>query len=68
MIMDQDNAFIYTLINYIFKMIGIKNKAVAPYNPQSLQVELGIKSLASILTRHLTDERQYWSKYLPFVV
>ena len=38
---------------------------VAPFNHQSLQAEHGIKSLTSILTKHLTEQGQMWPKYLP---
>ena len=48
-IIDQDSAFMSTLMNYLFKMLNIKIKAVALYNLQSLQAEHGIKSLAMIL-------------------
>ena len=41
-IMDQGSAFMLTLMNYLFKMLGIKIKMVAPYTYQSLQVEHGI--------------------------
>ena len=54
MIMDQDNAFMSTLMNCLFKRLGIKIKTVGPYNHQSLQAEHGIKSLSNILTKHLT--------------
>ena len=64
-IMDQDSAFMLTLMNYVFKKLDIKIKTVAPYNHQSLQVEHGIKSLSNILTKHLTDHKQMWPKYLP---
>ena len=64
-IMDQDNAFMLTLMNYLFRNLDIKIKMVAPYNHQSLQVEHGIKSLSNILTKHLTDHGQMWFKYLP---
>ena len=54
--MDQDSAFISTLMNYLFKRLGIKIKTVGPYNLQSLQVEHEIKSLSTILTKHLTGQ------------
>ena len=38
---------------------------MSPYNHQSLQAEHGIKSLSSILTKHLTEQGQMWHKYLP---
>ena len=38
---------------------------MAPYNHQSLQIGHGIKSLSTILTKHLTNLGQIWTKYLP---
>ena len=35
-ILDQDSAFMSTLMNYLFKRLGIKIKTVGPYNHQSL--------------------------------
>ena len=64
-IMDQYSTFISALMNYLFRKFGIKVKTVAPYNNQSLQTEHGIKSLSSILTKHLTEQGQMWHKYLP---
>ena len=42
-------------MNYLFKKFDIKIKTVAPYNHQSLQAEHDIKSLSTILTKHLRD-------------
>ena len=53
-IMDPDNAFMSSLMSYLFKKLGIKIKTMAPYNHQSLQTEHGIKSLSNILPKHLT--------------
>ena len=64
--MDQDSAFMSSLMNYLFNKFEIKVKTVAPYNHQSLQVEHGIKSLSNILKKHLTEKGQMWHKYLPF--
>ena len=63
-IMDQDSAFMSSLMNYLFSKFNIKIKMVAPYNHQSLQAEHGIKSLSTILTKHLTNLGQMWPKYL----
>ena len=63
--MDDDSAFMSTLMNYLFRKFGINVKTVAPYNRPSLQAEHGIKSLPSILTKHLTEQGQMWHKYLP---
>ena len=57
-IMDQDSAFMSMLMNYLFKKLNIKIKTVAPYSYQSLQVEQGIKSLLTILTKNLTEQVQ----------
>ena len=65
MIMDQDSAFMFTLMTYLFRRLNIKIKAVAPYNHQSLQAEHGIKSLPTILTKHLTEQGQMWPNCLP---
>ena len=64
MIMDQDSTFMSSLMNYLFSKFNIKIKMVAPYNHQSLQAEHGIKSLSTILTKHLTNLGQMWPKYL----
>ena len=63
-IMDQDSAFMSSLMTYLFHKFNIKIKTVAPYNHQSLQAEHGIKSLICILTKHLTNLGQMWTKYL----
>ena len=59
-IMDQDSAFMSSLMIYLLHKFNIKIKTVAPYNHQSLQAEHGIKSLSCILTRHLTNLGQMW--------
>ena len=53
-----------SLMNYLFSKFNIKIKVVALYNHQSLQAECGIKSLLTILTKHLTNLGQMWAKYL----
>ena len=63
-IMDQDSAFMSSLIMYLFHKLNIKIKTITPYNHQSLQAEHGIKSLTCILTKHLTSLGQMWTKYL----
>ena len=48
-IMDQDSAFMSSLMTYLLDKLNIKIKTVAPYNHQSLQAEHGIKLLSYIL-------------------
>ena len=62
--MDQDSAFMSSLMTYLFHKFDIKIKTVSPYNHQSLQAEHGIKSLSCIPTKHLTSLGQMWTKYL----
>ena len=66
MIIDLDSAFMSSLMNYLFKRLGIKIRTVAPYNHQSLQDQHGIKSLSNILTKHLTKSGEMWTEYLLF--
>ena len=66
-IMDQDSAFMSTLMKYLFKKLNIKIKTIAPYNHQTFEAEHSIKSLSRILTQHLTGQGQMWHKYLPLV-
>ena len=63
-IIDQDSAFMSSLMSYLFHRLDINIKTIAPYNHQSLQVEHGIKSLTHILTKHLTGLGQMWTKYV----
>ena len=65
--MDQDSAFMSSLMSYLFKKLNIKIKTVGPYNHKSLQAEHGIKSLSNILTKHLTGQGQTWHKFLSLV-
>ena len=63
-IMDQDSAFMSSPMTYLFHKFDIKIKTVAPYNHQSLQAKHRIKSLSHIITKHLTNLGQMWTKYL----
>ena len=64
-IMNQESAFMSSLMVYLLNKFNIKIRTVAPYNHQSLQAEHGIKSLPTILTKHLTNLGLMWPKYLP---
>ena len=63
-IMDQDSTFMSWLMNYLFKKLNIKIQVVAPYNHQTFQAEHALRSLSTILTKHLTNLGQMWLKYL----
>ena len=62
--MDQVGTFMCSLMNYLFRKLGLKIKTVGPYNHQSLQAEHLIKSRSNILTKHLTGQGQMLHKYL----
>ena len=57
-----------SLMTYLLSKFSIKVRTVASYNHQSLQDEHGIKSLLTILTKHLTNLGQMWPKYLPLAM
>ena len=59
-IMDQDSAFMSSLMTYLLDRFNIKIKTVAPYYHQFLQGEHGIKLLFNILCKHLTNLSQMW--------
>ena len=52
-------------MSHLFKRLNIEIKTVAQFHHQSLQAEHGIKSLSSILPKHLTEQGQMWPKFLP---
>ena len=64
-IMDQDIAFMSSLMTYVLAKFNTKIRTDTPYNHQSLQAEHSVKSLSTILTKHLTNLGQMWPKYLP---
>ena len=64
-IMDQESAFTLSSMTYLLNKFNIKVRTVAPCNHKSLQAEHNIKSLSTILTKHLTNLGQMWPKYLP---
>ena len=49
MMMDQDSAFMSSLMSYLFKKLGITIKTVGPYNHKSLQAEHG----TIVLVKHI---------------
>ena len=63
-IMDQDSAFMSSLMTYLLDRFNTKIKTVASYNHQSFQAEHGIKLHSNILSKHLTNLGQTWPKYL----
>ena len=64
MVLDQDSAFMSSLMSYLFKRLGISIKTVGPYNHKSLQAQHGIKSLSNILCKCLTGQGHTWHKFL----
>ena len=63
-LMDQESAFMSSLMTYLLANCNIKIRTVASYNHHSFQAEQGFKSLSTILTKHLTNLDQMWPKYL----
>ena len=57
-----------SLMMYLLNKFNVKIRTVAPYQHLSLQAEHSIKSLSTILTKHLTNVGQVWPKYLPLAM
>ena len=60
---DQDPAFMSHLTQWFLHTYGIHVTTASPTNHQSLMAEHGIKSLASILMKHLTGLGDNWPQY-----
>ena len=60
---DQDPAFMSHLTQWFLHTYGIHVTTASPTNHQSLMAEHGIKSLASILMKHLTGIGDNWPQY-----
>ena len=65
--MDQDSAFMSSLMTYLLNKFNIKIRTLAPYNHISLQAEHSIKSLSNILTKHLANLGQIWPNIYPWL-
>ena len=63
-ITDKGPAFTSSLIEYFTTKFGIKQIMVSPTNHQSLQAEHGIKSLATLLLKHLTEFGKDWPAFV----
>ena len=64
-IMDQDSAFMSSLMTYLLNKFSIKIRTVTPYDYQS-QAEHGIKSLSTILTKHPNQLKSDVAKIFTF--
>ena len=53
--MDQDSAFMSSLMTHLLDKFNIKIKTVAPYTHLSLQAEHGFKLLSLIMTKHVAN-------------
>ena len=65
-IIDQDSAFMSSLMSHLLNEFNIKLRTVAPYNHQSLQAEHRIKSLSTITNQISNQLRSDVAKIFPF--
>ena len=65
---DQDSAFMSTLLTYLFKKLCIKIKKLLLIIINLHRQNMELKSLATILTKHSTGLGQHWQKYLPLAM
>ena len=64
-IMDQDSAFMSSLMTYLFHRFDIKIKTVAAYVIINLsRLNMGSNHFHHILAKHLTSLGQMWTKFL----
>jgi hypothetical protein len=63
-ICDQDPAFTSSLVKYMTQQYGTHLVFISPTNHKSLLAEHGIKSLSSLLTKHLDGFGKDWPFYL----
>ena len=64
---DQDAAFTSSLMEAFTEQLGIKMVMVSPNNHKSLLAEHGIKSLSTLLVKHLTEVWS-WPDCLPYAM
>ena len=51
-------------MQYIFKILNIKIKAISPYNHDSLKNERYIKTIREMIAKQVTGTGQMWTYYL----
>ena len=64
---NQDAAFTSSLMDAFTEQLGIKMIMVSPTNHKSLLAEHGIKSLSTLLVKHLTEVWS-WPDCLPYAM
>ena len=63
-IMDQNSAFMSSLMNCLFKRLGIKIKTVGPYTINPYGQNMGLSHCSTILAKHPRGQGQNWNKLL----
>ena len=63
LIVDQDKGFTAQVIQYMLAAIDCKLKIISPYNHGSSKTERQIRTISSIINKHLTDKGDMWPLY-----
>ena len=53
LIFDEDQTFLSSVMQYMYKRLGIKIKTISPYNHCSLKTERHIRTISEIITNSL---------------
>lgn len=67
-LMDNGSCFTAELFKAITKLLNIKHKHIAPYNPKTNLVERLHRSLNQYLRAFTADDKQNWDRYLPYAL
>lgn len=67
-IMDNGSCFTSELFTSITKLMNVKNKFIAPYNPKTNLVERLHRTLNQYLRAFTSDDRDNWDRYLHFAM
>ena len=54
LIFDEDQIFLSSVMQYIYKRLGIKVKTVSPYNHGSFITECHIRTISDIIIKQLS--------------
>lgn len=65
---DNGTCFTADLFKNVTKLLNIKQKHIAPYNPKANLVERLHRSLNQYLRAYAGEDRTNWDRYLPFAI
>ena len=64
LIFEEDQVFLSSVVQYIYKTLAIIIKTLGPYNHSSLKTERHIRTINGIIVKQSTGTGQMWTHYL----